>query len=98
MDGTKAHPKYLIIDAQNPDRNQNVSIKLPLGILHFAMKLVGLLPSKVKDSIDKQISEKGVNFSLDELISEGYETLINTLREVQIDVDSDNHKCKLTVE
>ena len=97
MERTNTQPNTLIIEAKKVDGSQSASIKLPLGILHFGVRILKLLPASVKENIDKELIKKGLGDSFDALLAEGNETLIDTLRKVEIDIQDEKQKVKLSV-
>jgi hypothetical protein len=97
MEKTSTHPNTLIIETKKADGSQNTSIKLPLGILHFGVKLLKLLPASVKEKINKELTKNGLGVSFESLLEEGHKTLIDTLQNIEIDLQDDKQKIKLSV-
>ena len=93
----KKNTQSLIIEAQGADGSQNASIKLPLSLLHFGVKIVNLLPASVKERIDKELAAKGVNITFDSLFAEGQDALVDTLKNIQIDVQDPKQRVKVFV-
>ena len=97
MESTNSQPNILIIEAKKADGSQNASIKIPLGILHFAIKILKLLPTGFKENIDRVLAHKGLGDSFDSLLAEGNETLIYTLRKTEVEIQDEKQKFKLSI-
>ena len=97
MESPTPQPNTLIIEAKKFDGSQNASIKIPLGILHFGVKMLQLLPASVKENIEKELTKNGFGGSFDSLVAEGNKTLIDTLQNVEIDIQDEKQKVKLSI-
>jgi len=74
-------PKYLRVHVDSADGDQ-VNIRVPLALIRTGIKLKAVLP----DHVSKKLGEKGVDLNrLGELDAD---ELYESLRELQVDVDS----------
>lgn len=87
----------LVIEAKTADGRQNASINIPLGFLHFGIKILNLLPASLKGRLDRELAAKGVHVSFDALVSEGHDVLVETLRNIKIDVQDEKQQLKMFV-
>ncbi len=56
--------------------------------MRAGLKLTSLIPPQAMDQIDKSLAEKGMSFDLKNLKPEDLEDIIESLREMEINVDS----------
>ena len=84
-----ALPKYLYVkvDSENGDK---VDVKVPLTLVRSGLKLTSLIPPQAMDKIDEQLSESGISIDFSNLKPEDIDELIQSLREMEINVDSKN--------
>jgi len=79
----KAHKlKYLRVLVESAD-GDNVNVRVPLALVKAGIKLKGVIP----EHAHAKMHEKGVD--LDALSSLDEDELMEALRELQVDVDSD---------
>lgn len=88
---------HVVINAQNSDGSQSLAIKVPLSMVHFALKFAKLLPGQVKEMLDQELAKKGVGLSFDDLVTEGHEALVSTLTNLEIDVKDKKQYFKMSV-
>ncbi|MGD2270368.1 MAG: hypothetical protein PVI06_08215 [Desulfobacterales bacterium] len=79
-------PKYLFVkvDSTNGDK---VNIRVPLKIIRAGIKLKSLIPQEAQDKIDQKLSEKGVNFKLEDISDENIQELMEALIEFEVNVE-----------
>jgi hypothetical protein len=79
-------PKFLYVKvAGNED---NVDVRIPLGLLRAGMRLTSLIPKVAMDHISQSMKESGVPFDFNNLKPEHIEDLIRELGEMEINVNS----------
>ena len=85
----EALPKYLYVKvmATNGD---NVDVKVPLALVRSGLKLTSLIPPTAMDQINDSMSEHGITIDFNNMKPEDIEELISALREMEINVDSNN--------
>lgn len=84
-----ALPKYLYVkvDSANGDK---VDVKVPIALIRSGLKLTSLIPPQAMDKINEQMGEKGVSIDFSNLKPEDIDDLVQSLREMEINVDSAN--------
>lgn len=82
-------PKFLYVKVISTTGN-NVNVKVPLSLVKAGLKLKALIPPQAMEQIDKTMAEKGMSFDLKNLKPEDVEELLQSLREMEINVDAAN--------
>jgi hypothetical protein len=79
-------PKYLFVkvDSTNGDK---VNIRVPLKIIRAGIKLKSLIPHEAQEKIDEKLSEKGVNFKLEDISEENIHELMEALTDFEVNVE-----------
>jgi flagellar motor switch protein FliM len=79
-------PKYLFVkvDSTNGDK---VNIRVPLKIIRAGIKLKSLIPQEAQEKIDEKLSEKGVDFKLEDINDENIDELLEALTEFEVNVE-----------
>ena len=90
----------VLVTARNgdDDENQTVDIRVPMSTLKAGLQLPGLLPKAAVDGINRVLSDRGVGLDLRQLKGRDADLLIQTLREVEIDVSSADQRVLIYVE
>ena len=81
-----ALPKYLYVQV-NESTGDNVHVKIPLALVRSGLKLTSLIPAQAMDQINKSLSEHGMSVDFTNLKPEDIDELIESLREMEINVD-----------
>ena len=84
-----ALPKYLYVQV-NGSTGDNVHLKIPLALVRSGLKLTSLIPAQAMDQINKSMSEHGMSIDFTNLKPEDIDELIESLREMEINVDGKN--------
>jgi len=84
-----ALPKYLYVKV-NAVNGDNVDVKVPLALVRSGLKLTSLIPPTAMDQINDSMSEHGITIDFNNMKPEDIEELIGALREMEINVDSNN--------
>ena len=87
--GSGAAPKYMYVKVVS-QKGDNVNVKIPLGLLKAGIKLTALIPKPATEQINKAMAEKGMDFDINNLKPEDLEELVEAMREMEIEVDSNN--------
>ncbi len=87
--GSAAPPKFMYVKVVSTE-GDNVNVKIPLGLVRAGLKLTSLIPPQAMDQINKQMAASGMAIDFANLKQEDIEELIESLREMEIDVDSKN--------
>jgi hypothetical protein len=84
-----ALPKFMYVKVLSTG-GDNVNVKIPLSLVRAGLKLTSLIPPQAMDQIDRSMKEKGMAFDLKNLKPEDLEDIIESLREMEINVDAAN--------
>jgi len=87
--GSGAAPKYMYVKVVS-QKGDNVNVKIPLGLLKAGIKLTALIPKPATEQINKAMAEKGMDFDINNLRPQDLEELVEAMREMEIEVDSNN--------
>ncbi len=84
-----ALPKYLYVkvDSENGDK---VDVKVPLAVVRSGLKLTSLIPPEAMDKINQQMNDTGISIDFSNLKPDDIDELIQSLREMEVNVDSKN--------
>jgi hypothetical protein len=82
-------PKFLYVKVLSTD-GDNVDVRVPLSLVRAGLKLTSLIPPQAMDQIDESMSEHGMSIDFQNLKPEDIEELTESLREMEINVDSAN--------
>jgi hypothetical protein len=82
-----APPKFLFVKVLSV-KGDNVNVKIPLSLVRAGLKLTSLIPKPAADQINKTMAEKGMSFDLNNIKPEDLEELIESMREMEINVDA----------
>lgn len=84
----KLKPRYLRVMVD--DGEDHVNIRIPLGLVRAGMKLSSFLPPEAQCKIQSSLGEKGINIDLANLKPDTFDTLIDSLGELDIEVSENN--------
>jgi hypothetical protein len=87
--GSTNPPKYMYVKVVS-QKGDNVNVKIPLGLLKAGLKLTALIPKPATEQINKAMAEKGMDFDINNLKPQDLEELVEAMREMEIEVDSNN--------
>ena len=99
--GGKTPPKYLRIvvdsneDGEGPSK---VNIRVPMQLLRAGVKLAGIIPGHARVQVNTALKEHGVDLDLSQLKPENLEEIIETLSDLQVDVDESKNKVRIFCE
>ncbi len=65
-----------------------VDVKVPLALLRTGLKLTSLIPPQAMDQINESMGEAGMSIDFNNLKPEDIEDLIESLREMEVNVKS----------
>ncbi len=78
-------PRVLYVQVTGED---TVDVKVPLGLLRAGLKLTTLIPPQAMDQINESMGEQGMSFDLNNLKAEDIEEIIESLREMEVNVNA----------
>jgi len=81
-----ALPKYLYVQVSG-STGDNVHVKIPIALVRSGLKLTSLIPAQAMDQINESMSEHGMSVDFTNLKPEDIDELIESLREMEINVD-----------
>jgi hypothetical protein len=87
--GSGGLPKFIYVKVLST-KGDNVNVKIPLALVRAGLKLTSLIPPQAMEQIDKSMAEKGMSFDLKNLKAEDLEDIVDSLREMEVNVDSAN--------
>ena len=79
--------KFLRVKVRSAEKD-NVDIRVPLDLLRSGMRLTSLIPANAMDHIHGSMEAHGVKIDLNNLKQEDVETLIEGLRDMEVNVDA----------
>jgi hypothetical protein len=79
--------KYLYVKVIS-SRDDNVDVRVPLGIIRAGMKLTSLIPAQAMDHINTAMHEKGMKFDFNSFKPDDIEELIRNLADMEVNVKS----------
>lgn len=79
--------KYLRVTVVSTG-GDNVNVRVPLALVRAGIKLTSLIPPQAVDKINGHMREHGLGFDLSTLRTEDIETLIDSLGDMEVNVDS----------
>ena len=81
--------KYIYVKVLS-SQNDNVDVRVPLGLIRAGMRLTTLIPPQAIDQINKTMREKGMSFDLNNIKPDDIEELIKNLADMEVNVTSKN--------
>ncbi len=75
-----------------------VNIRVPVGLIRAGMKFASLIPADTADQVDRALKEKGFKFDIRKIKDEDLEELITSLRESEVNVDSEFETVRIYAE
>lgn len=87
----KGNINYLFVDINPKSENssEKVHIKVPLALVRAGVNIASMLPTDVQDTVNSAMDEKGMKFDLSSIKPENIEELIQSLEEMEVNIDSD---------
>ena len=82
-------PRFMYVKVVST-KGDNVNVKIPLSLVRAGLKLTSLIPPQAMEQIDKTMAEKGMAFDLKNLKPEDLEDVVESLREMEVNIDSAN--------
>ena len=85
----KPVPRFLLVKVIS-NTEDNVNVKIPLSLIRAGMRLTSLIPPQAMDQINDSMSQHGMSIDLNNLKQEDIDTLLTSLSDMEINVDSKN--------
>lgn len=99
-DAGKPAPKYLrvvIEDGDGPE-SEHVNIRVPMGLIRAGVRLASVLPSNATSKINEKLKEQGIPIDLGKIKADDLEELVNSLNDLEVDIQDGNEKVRIYVE
>jgi hypothetical protein len=93
--------KYLrvVVDAQDEgDAPVKVNVRVPMQLLRAGVKLTAIIPPRARTEVNEALRKEGIDVDIGKLTPESLEEIVEQLRELQVDVDSDRAKVRVFCE
>ncbi len=71
---------------------------MPIALIRSGVKLATLIPSSSADSVNEELSKKGIKIDIGRLKPKDLDTLVDALQDLEIDVKDGRHKVRVFVE
>ncbi len=96
----KPAPKYLRVVIQDGDgpESEHVNIRVPMGLIRAGVRLASLLPSNATSKVNEKLKEKGIGIDIGKIKAEDLENLVDSLSDLQVDVQGGKEKVRIYVE
>jgi hypothetical protein len=91
--------KYLrvLVDGVEEGGPLKVNVRVPLQLLRAGVKLASLIPTQAQDSVNEALRREGIGLDLAQIKPENLEELVDSLGELTVDVDVNDHTNKMKV-
>ena len=83
---TTGTPKFMYVKVSGG--KDTVDVKVPLALLRTGLKLTSLIPPQAMDQINESMADAGMSIDFNNLKPDDIEDLIESLREMEINVHS----------
>ena len=96
----KAAPKYLrvVINDGDGPQSEHVNIRVPMGLIRAGVKLASVLPTNATSKINEKLKENGVPIDLEKIKADDLEDLVNSLSDLEVDIQGGNDNVRIYVE
>jgi hypothetical protein len=81
--------KYLYVKVIS-GQEDNVDVRVPLGLIRAGMKLTSLIPSQALEHINTAMHDKGMKFDFNSFKPDDIEELIKNISDMEVNVQSRN--------
>ncbi len=96
----RAPAKYLRVvigDGDDPE-SEHVNIRVPMGLIRAGVKLASVLPTNATSKINEKLKENGVPIDLGKIKAGDLEALVDSLSELEVDIQDGKEKVRIYVE
>ncbi len=89
-------PRYFYVNVKSEgEKREDVNIKVPIALVKAGVNIASLMPDDVQGEINKTMGEKGLKFNLSDIKKENLDDFIQALRELEVNVDSENERVRI---
>ncbi|HEY0300933.1 MAG TPA: hypothetical protein VGC36_06360 [Rhizomicrobium sp.] len=93
--------KYLRVLVDGHDEHDapvKVNVRVPMMLLRAGVKLTSVIPPRARTEVNDALRKEGIDVDIGKLTPESLEEVIEQLRDLQVDVDSDKAKVRVFCE
>ena len=93
--------KYLRVLVDGHDEHDGpvkVNVRVPMMLLRAGVKLTAIIPPKARTEVNDALRKEGIDVDIGKLTPESLEDVIEQLRDLQVDVDSERAKVRVFCE
>jgi hypothetical protein len=97
----RAPARYLrvAVDAlDDRDGPTKVNVKVPMQLLRAGVKLTSIIPPRARDEVNKALAKEGIDIDIGKLTPQSLEDIVEHLRDLQVDVDTEQAKVRIFCE
>jgi DUF4097 and DUF4098 domain-containing protein YvlB len=84
---SRKNPKFLRVTVEST-QGDNVNVKVPMALLRAGIRFSSVMPKQVYEQVNSHLSEQGIDIDLNNISPEDLNELIETLSEMEVNVDS----------
>jgi len=81
---------YVQVEPKDGKSSERVSVKVPFALLKAGLNIAGLIPKDAQDKINTSMTDKGINFNLDDISPDNIKEIMTALEEFTVDIDTDD--------
>jgi len=99
-EAVKPAAKYLRVMIEDGDgpQSEHVNIRVPMELIRAGVRLASVLPPNATSKINDKLKEQGIPIDLGKIKAEDLEDLVNSLNDLQVDIQDGNEKVRIYVE
>lgn len=93
--------KYLRVLVDNPGSHgetERVNVRVPVSLIRAGMKFTSLIPHEAGDQVEQELRKRGININVKNFTDEDIDELIESLAELEVDVDGGQGKVRVFAE
>ncbi|MDP6800482.1 MAG: hypothetical protein QF744_11750 [SAR202 cluster bacterium] len=104
LESNPESPKYLRVivqpegDGDSDESAHRINIRVPMAVLRAGVKLSALIPDAAASGIDRALRRKGIDLDIKNMRRQDVEQLIDTLRELEIDIHTGDQRVTIYIE
>jgi len=89
----------VVIDAEDEKEGPvKVNVRIPIKLIRAGVRLSSLIPQQARGHVDAAMHEHGVDFDLSQITPENLDDLVEQLRDLTVDVDSNSARVRVFCE
>jgi hypothetical protein len=93
--------KYLrvLVDANDAlDGPTKVNVRVPMQLLRAGVRLTGIIPASARAQVNDALRKEGIPFDINNITPQNLEEMIEHLRDLSVDVDTEHEKVRVFCE